>query len=849
MTEVGALPGSARLPVLAAALTLGVMLGVAGALPGRGPCVAVGAAALLVVMLGRRARGGWARLGLTAAWLVALAAAGGALGARARPPGLAGAELHRPLLLEVEVLAPAAREAAGLRLEVALARAGEEVATLAPARGRVVLRVATVQAGERLLPGDRLRLRATLRPLQRFSNPGVPDPVAAILRARGVAASAWLPSLAGVVRTGPAARARGATRLAGRVRAALAAQLLGEAGGGGGGAGGAGGGEDDVARALLAALVIGERATLPDEVEAAFRRAGVTHVLSVSGLHLAAVALVLLGLTTALAARTRLAARVPAPRLAALATAPLLVLYALATGAAPATMRALAMALLALTAVALGRGAHVPTVIAAALAGWAVCAPGALADPSLQLSFAAVIALACTARPIRRLLERRWPLEPPAPTRARRLGRRATRAVVQLVLASAAATLAGLPISALHFGTFAPAGVVTNVVVVPLAELVIIPLGLAGAALGALLPVLGQLPVAGALALTRALLALVHAAAAPAPELAVAAPTLLLLVVFYAALGLALAARGRPRLLAVAAALLVVAHLGWPRGARAWSPPRGLRASFLDVGQGDATLLELPGARILIDAGGSLDGRGLDPGERAVLPALRARHVDHLELVVISHPHPDHIGGLLAVARAIPIDTLWWSGDASGDPRLAPLLAELAARGTFITRPPLHSQLGGAELDALHPQATRDTGDDAAAHIEADDGLTTNDNSLVIRMRYAGRALLFPGDLEAEGEDLARAYAGAALRADVLKLPHHGSRTSSTDDFLDAVGPSIAVLSCGAGNRFGFPHAEVSARLEARAIHVLRTDRMGGITITIAPDGALRTATTRGGQW
>ncbi|MCC6993515.1 MAG: DNA internalization-related competence protein ComEC/Rec2, partial [Deltaproteobacteria bacterium] len=610
------------------------------------------------------------------------------------------------------------------------------------------------------------------------------------------------------------------------------------------------GGGGDVARALLAALVIGERATLPDEVEAAFRRAGVTHVLSVSGLHLAAVAFVLLGLTTALAARTRLAARVPAPRLAALVTAPLLVLYALATGAAPATMRALAMALLALTAVALGRGAHVPTVIAAALAGWAVAAPGALADPSLQLSFAAVIALACTARPLRRLLERRWPLEPPAPTRARRLGRRATRAVVQLVLASAAATLAGLPISALHFGTFSPAGVVTNVVVVPLAELVIIPLGLAGAALGAIAPVLGQLPLAVALTLTRALLVLVRAAAAPAPELAVAAPTLLLLVVFYAALGVALAVRGRPRLLAVAAALLVVAHLGWPRGARAWSAPRGLRASFLDVGQGDATLLELPSARILIDAGGSLDGRGLDPGERAVLPALRARHIAHLELVVISHPHPDHIGGLLAVARAIPIDTLWWSGDASGDPRLAPLLAELAARGTFITRPPLRSQLGGADLDALHPQAAGEAG--VAAHIQADDGLTTNDNSLVIRVRYAGRALLFPGDLEAEGEDLARAYAGDALRADVLKLPHHGSRTSSTDDFLDAVHPDLAVLSCGAGNRFGFPHPEVSARLAARAIRVLRTDRMGGITISIAPDGTLTTATTRAavaGQW
>ncbi len=398
---------------MAAALTLGVMLGVAGALPGRGICVAAGAAALGLVVLARRARGGWGRLGLTGAWLAALAAAGGALGARARPPGLAGAELHRPLLLEVEVLEPAAREAAGLRLEVALARAGEDVATLAPARGRVVLRVAAVQADERLLPGDRLRLRATLRPLQRFSNPGVPDPVAAILRARGVAASAWLPSLAGVVRTGPAARARGATRLAGRVRAALAAQLLG---------GGDGAGDADGAHALLAALVIGERATLPDQVEAAFRRAGVTHVLSVSGLHLAAVAFVLLALTTALAARTRLAARVPAPRLAALATAPLLVLYALATGAAPATMRALAMALLALTAVALGRGAHVPTVIAAALAGWAVAAPGALADPSLQLSFAAVIALACTARRIRRLLERRWPLEPPAPTRARAWG-------------------------------------------------------------------------------------------------------------------------------------------------------------------------------------------------------------------------------------------------------------------------------------------------------------------------------------------------------------------------------------------------------------------------------------------
>jgi len=248
------------------------------------------------------------------------------------------------------------------------------------------------------------------------------------------------------------------------------------------------------------------------------------------------------------------------------------------------------------------------------------------------------------------------------------------------------------------------------------------------------------------------------------------------------------------------------------------------------VGQGDAALVDLPdGTLMLVDAGGN-PGGGPDPGARVLLPLLQARRRDAIDLLVLTHPHPDHYGGLEALLGQVPIREIWDSGqgaaerEQSGTARAsAELLDRARALGSRVRLPSeLCGQVqtrGRATLHLLAPCPAYDSGYDP------------NDNSLVLRIDIGRRRLLFTGDVEAHAEGQLVQQQREALRADVLKVPHHGSRTSSSLELLAAVQPSIAVVSAGATNSFGHPHREVLARLEARVAHVFSTAQHGGTVV------------------
>ena len=302
------------------------------------------------------------------------------------------------------------------------------------------------------------------------------------------------------------------------------------------------------------------------------------------------------------------------------------------------------------------------------------------------------------------------------------------------------------------------------------------------------------------------------------------------------------------------AALLGLAACWLWRGTVAPRLRDDLRATFLDVGQGDAAVIELPGGGAwLVDAGGlpfAPDTGGdvaaarrlaESPGRDAVARTLLHRGVRRLELVILTHAHPDHVGGLAAVARAVDIDELWLARphpDAPLPPALAALLDDLRARGTRVVHPPAGTILrrAGVALTVLAPEP--DGG--AVADVP---GRSTNDNSIALGVEFGGRRLLLLGDLEEEGEEelLARHGAGA-LAADLVKVGHHGSRTSSTPALVAATRARHAVISCGVQNRFGFPHPDVVARWRAAGARVWRTDQAGSITLTVSPRGAMEVA-------
>jgi competence protein ComEC len=305
-------------------------------------------------------------------------------------------------------------------------------------------------------------------------------------------------------------------------------------------------------------------------------------------------------------------------------------------------------------------------------------------------------------------------------------------------------------------------------------------------------------------------------------------------------------------LVAISLALVVAKKraLGWVvlcaiwTIARAPAPVGALRVTFLDVGQGDAAIVELPDGGVwLVDAGGHANAGSLVKAsatgaiiERALASAGR----DRIDIAIVSHPHPDHYAGLAGMT--VPIGEVWSArevepADEGSGRAFARLVDTLEARGTREVCPPLGvaATRAGVELVVWAPRYQATEGGVAIA--AADPVRSVNDNSLVVELRFANRSIVFAGDLELEGEELL--VAAGVPRADVVKVAHHGSPTSSSIAFVEATAPEIAVISCGRGNMFGFPSADVVARWREVGAEILRTDLLGAVTVTVDSAGVL----------
>lgn len=727
----------------------------------------------------------------------------------------------------VVIMAPEAA-GPGARLRVAIERVqGEPVA----ATGAL-----SVASGvPSVLPGDRLRLVARVRSLRGLANPGVPD---SSLQARASGLDCFL----SVGHAEDVVREPGALstwlmpfRAAASARRALGRAIDRSARGATAGAPVA----DGAAGALLHTAVLGERQSTDVQVEDGFRAAGATHVLSVSGLHLAAVAFVFfVGLRRLLTAVPLLPLWIDPRRLAAAVALPAIAFYTLLSGDAIATVRSALMMAMGLLAIVLRRRVTSLVAVAAAVFVLLAWSPLALFDVSFQLSVVSVLALALLS----------GPLAPPRTTRAS-LAARALGVVGRLGAATVAAGATTAPLCAHHFGEVTPAAPLGNLLLVPLVEMAVVPFGLGGATLAATAgdawgrPFLFVARAAATLAL-----AIADRFRALAPVWTTRAPNALETVCLAAGVALLLAALGRGASRRRAKALGAAVSLGLGVGslatrelARRLDPD--VIVTFLDVGQGDAAVIQAPGGRtLLLDGGGTYDG-GFDPGARVVEPFLRARGITRLDAVLLSHPHPDHLNGLHRVVARFPVTSLWTSGDDGRNPEYGRLLNE--ARGHGVALPvPATTDFGALRVEPLGPFVVMN----GVETVGAPEGTSVNDASLVVRMVFGARSFLFAGDVEADGEgELAgRRAAGQTVAADVLKVPHHGSGTSSSSELLEAVGPGLAVASLGWKNRFHFPNGQVVARYQALGTRLLRTDLVGAVTVRVSPAGALTTTCARG---
>jgi competence protein ComEC len=701
------------------------------------------------------------------------------------------------------------------------ARLRIEVDSVAGRQVSATLMLLVVDGLPDLAPGDWVRFASRLYLPRGFADPGLPDG-RLLARAQGIDLLAtvrgpgdlqWVPG-----RLGWLARAR---RWAYRLRQVMVAAIDQHL--------------REPAAGFVRTMVVGERSEVPETVEAGFRAAGATHVLSVSGLHLAVVvALVFQGLKWLAARFPYWALRLPPKVVAAGLALPVTAFYTLLTGEAVATIRSALMAAVVLGATIVNRPLSLAASIGAAAVVLLLQTPAALLDVSFQLSFASVMGLGLFARF----------LVPQAPAGQGGGAGRVRRWLCQSLSASLAACLVTMPIVAHHFGEITPAAPLGNLVLVPVVELVVLPGGLIGALLALLHPWLGALPLRAAGLAAELALALADLFRRFAPVMLVRFPSAgetLLLAGAAASLLQALAIRTRNRRRWLAAGLLAVALASASLLVRdAVRRTRDdLRVTFLDVGQGDAVVIEGPrGFVALVDGGGRFDGR-LDTGARVVEPMLRAAGISSLDLVVLSHPHPDHLNGLLQVLQRFPVGALWTSGDDGSNPVYGKLLA-LAKAQKVPTPVPDSLAREGLLVEAVGPRV--------AGRIGVPPGLSVNDASLVIRLSYAGRRFLLPGDIGQAGESelLEPHPSPLGLLADVLKIPHHGSRHASSADLLDAVTPALAVASAGRFNRFGLPSPIALERYTERAIRVLRTDRDGAVTVVVDARGGLRSTCARG---
>jgi competence protein ComEC len=258
-----------------------------------------------------------------------------------------------------------------------------------------------------------------------------------------------------------------------------------------------------------------------------------------------------------------------------------------------------------------------------------------------------------------------------------------------------------------------------------------------------------------------------------------------------------------------------------------------LEVTVLDVGQGDSLFVVSPkGKTLLIDGGGAFGGFGgrelqrgnaIDPGEDAVSPYLCSRGYRRLDVVAMTHAHKDHLGGLTAILENFRVGQLW-IGREVASPALARLEHLAAEKGVRVE----HEARGqvfawdGVEGEIFWPEVSSAEPAPAAK----------NNDSLVLRLHYGDRTILLPGDAEKEAErEMLAEHDGDTLRADVLKVGHHGSKNSTTEDFLAAVRPQVAIISAGEDNPYGHPSPELLQRLETSGVRVLRTDRDGAIHV------------------
>ena len=716
------------------------------------------------------------------------------------------------------------------------------------------IRVTVSGRGPVFARGDRVAFRSRLRQPRNFNNPGRFD-YRRYMAFKGLWRTAY--TKGSRLKVVQRASSGDLTQQLHEARQALAALI------------------DNAARgpsaAVLKALVIGDRSAISSEVRDGFNRAGVGHVLAISGLHIGIVATVAFFFFQILLRRVRpLLWRAWTRKGAAILSLIPVCIYGMMSGMSPSTQRAVIMVSAFLMTFLFERERDTLNTLALAAFLILIWFPPALFSISFQLSFMAVLSilygLVC--------IQKSAPIQ--GQTFPTGFAYQLWRKLAAFLLVSLLAICGTLPLVMFYFNQISLIGLLANVVVVPLVGFIVIPCGLL---MLFIYPLSSQIAYGCAkiclFVLDLVLSAINYFADLPFAAVKTITPSPFEIVCYYvlgwvvlngldsrpapagyrnlpnaqadhvstrdrrlkphsrfglnrvlSRLSAGFAAR-RGAIIGLVVVLALLVDAGY------WFARRhlngDLRVTYIDVGQGSAALLELPGGHTaLIDGGGFSDNNTFDIGARVLAPFLWRKKIRTIDTLMLSHPNSDHLNGLIFIARHFNVKTILTNNETRttlGYKRLQNLITQQQINLPDFQHMPRRQLINGVEFCLLYPPA------DFLTRKASQKWRTTNNNSLVVKVSFGRISFLFAGDIMAEAERELVDLAGEDLASNVLLVPHHGSRTSSSKPFLSSVEPDVAVISAGWKNRFRFPHASVLDAYDKIGCRIFRTDQNGAIML------------------
>jgi len=696
-----------------------------------------------------------------------------------------------------------------------------------PVTGKILLSVKGITRTFKY--GDVVRVKTRLKIPHNFNNPGRFD-YERYLRFRGIRARGFIDSAEKIILIREHSGNRLITGIE-SVRSSLRTCIRNSV--------------PSVEGTILQALLLGERGEIPEILRENFTRAGITHVLAISGLHIGIISsFAFLVFNTILKQSEYLLLRFDLSKMSALLSIIPVISYAFIAGFGISTVRATIMILLFLLALFMGRERDLLNTLACAAFIILVCSPVSLFDVSFQLSFTAVASILIVTPAVSGCLPQRKDDESAG---LFPLGKKLIQGVVLFVIVSAAATIGTFPLIALYFNRFSSVVLIANLLIIPIIGFAVLPTGMTAMLLAWIAPGLASLLLkisAGFLSLALSLTNML--ASLPFATFFVTTPSGAELALYYLIVGSGIAllnrhvARARhatapgptrkDAILAITLAVLLVSgcierlYLHYTV-----HHPGTLEATFIDVGQGSSTLVRFPeGSTALIDGGGFYSDT-FDVGKYIVAPFLWHERIKDIDIVILTHPHHDHLQGLLFILEHFNVKEVWTNGESTNTESFKIFMEIVRNRRIpvrYISAKVSPRMIDGVTVSILNPP---EVVTNSRTVVPGYNDMHTN--VLVLKMTLGTVSMLLPSDLSPVGEKriLAR---HDDISSRILLVPHHGSYSSSTTDFIKAVHPEIAVISCGREGYFRNLHPDVITRYQKMHARIFRTDINGAIRIS-----------------